>query len=506
MLEFLRESLLCSSDDSPKREASGRSGRSGSRLGLCCAGGPARTGRRRPAEVICSQGAPTTAPPAAAADTPLAWDFGKGRPSVGTSGSHSSSSSMHCRLRSSPSFQGALGNSFACSAAAFARQEDALPGRGLYVPMQRGLGTRCLAGGRPNSRRDTLCPSRVPSSRSPPASKARAASQSQPPPGPHLGSGSVQLRFPGPAANYEAAPEDPLDRAMEAHTRQLPASAARALLLRRLAPGDYEIDGRRVRVGWRGAEVVAFAPAPPGEEENCLGGESLLSFLLQAADRALARAHWNMSNGGGSFETREAGRLTTGAWAAQGSGSFVMRPGEGGSFLLNSREGSAAGSFYSVYGSAATGGGGQAAAAKDHRMEVPGWMACQEATSQRGGGPGPAPPPGGGSSVAASAAAAAAITAAAGAAAAALAMHGSHVQAPPAIALQRQASAASFYVRTAPGSGGPDRGAGSHQGQPGAATPSLPASCFALPRAHTQGSVGQPPTLVYAPQYVTVHG
>jgi len=126
MFEFIRESLLCSSDDSPKRD-----------LNL----------KRRPGEIISSQGTPLV--PRAVASAPAmarrchegAFRQRRARTPSPLTG-RLSSRSPGCSFRTAPSFREPLGGSLAYTGAAAAQQEELLPGRGLYVPMQRGIESR----------------------------------------------------------------------------------------------------------------------------------------------------------------------------------------------------------------------------------------------------------------------------------------------------------------------------------------------------------------------------
>lgn len=65
---------------------------------------------------------------------------------------------------------------------------------------------------------------------------------------------------PAPAASYIVDLADPIDQMLGNALRSLDAAAASKLMLRRLAPGRYEIDGRKVTVRWseQGAGLVAI--------------------------------------------------------------------------------------------------------------------------------------------------------------------------------------------------------------------------------------------------------
>mmetsp|Transcript_113813 Transcript_113813/g.353594 ORF Transcript_113813/g.353594 Transcript_113813/m.353594 type:complete len:327 (+) Transcript_113813:98-1078(+) len=257
MFDFLRESLLCSSDDSPKRDMSSNP-------------------RRRPGEIISSQGAPVHPPlvESPAVQT-MHWDYQwpKSRSSCSRQrrtpsplrSTGISSRSPAPSFRAARSFREALGGSLAFSGAAAAQQEESLPGRGLYVPMQRGLGPR---------------------------GTSRPLAQ-----GP-----------PMAAASYEASPEDALDQLLEAHARLLPGNVARVLLLRKLALGEYEVDNCRVSITMQGTEaVVVHMQGVAGEDDSC--AEPLMSFLYRAADAAFTRSVLCGNGAGGSFEGREAMRI-----------------------------------------------------------------------------------------------------------------------------------------------------------------------------------------------------
>lgn len=341
MLEFLRENLLCSADDSPKRDIHQNSQRGGP--ALCCNGTGGRMRRRRPGEIISSQGSPVTA--AGAVPSSLPWDSqqrGGGRGGSPLRRGREGGSPVNS-FRHVPSFQSALGGSFACSGAAM--DDRGMPGQGLYVSMQRGLGPRgnppASAGGRGNQG------GRAASSNSPPRMRSRAS--------------SLVRTSLAPALSYEANQEDPIDSAVEQHARQLPVNCGRALLLRRIAPNEYEVDGFRVTIGWRGNELCAFPPRGGGDPDEPVkrGGEPLQSYLMRVADRALARSMMQ-AQVGQSFESREgiSGQQLQHALqkAAAGQqqrgpqgGSFLCRTNDGGSFIIG-RDGynSQGGSFYSA--------------------------------------------------------------------------------------------------------------------------------------------------------------
>mmetsp|Transcript_90829 Transcript_90829/g.259842 ORF Transcript_90829/g.259842 Transcript_90829/m.259842 type:complete len:445 (+) Transcript_90829:75-1409(+) len=443
MLEFLRESLMCSSEDSPKREAYGRSS---SRLGLCCGGTGGQQPRRR-GEVISSAGEALADPPNAPAALPWDHQARAGRSSSplrtrgrGSSPMRSSNSSFRT---STSSFHSTIGmGAVPYSGAAMG---DSMGCGGLYVPMQRGLGPRGSA-----QRESLNRPNRGESRESRQRNTADGYPQQQ-----HHSS-NAPVRFSVPATSYEAVADDPLDRAVEGLARQLPVNSGKALLMRRLSHAEYEVDGRHVRVRLQGHEVIAMPSEGAGSTEL------FASYLLRAADHALARAL--RGNAGSSDNRGDAQYRMTSANGARGTagGSFVLRSSENGSFLLNRSEGGgggsfaslSGGSFYGVYPAPSSAPGGAAGQPHNHQQQ-------QQNQVQR-------QPTGGGGS---------------------------------------------FYMR--PGTG-MDRSAshgpsGGHLARPGMApqprqggmTPPMPS----LPRNFMQGPACSPPAaIVYAPQYITAGG
>merc|ERR1711998_66623 len=85
---------------------------------------------------------------------------------------------------------------------------------------------------------------------------------------------------------YKADNSDMMDMAMSWTLCKLDAASSSALWLRRLAPGRYEIDGRKVLVNWRNqkrTELVACKEDVPSSETV-----PLLDYLRQAASVASA--------------------------------------------------------------------------------------------------------------------------------------------------------------------------------------------------------------------------
>jgi len=299
MFENLREILLCSSGDSPRRHPNS------SKL------------RRRPGEIISSQGIARPVTPhhvlsAAAADAP--WNHHcrsvkSVRPQQlrtpspvqrhwGTPGG--------CRSPAA-SVREAFGHSLTYSGAA-AIPEDELPGRGLYVSMQRGLGARGT------SRPGGLC-NRSPFSSSGAPSASSRSSQ----------------RYTSVAASYEALPDDSIDQLVEKHARLLPADPAKVLVLRRQGHGEYEVDGCRVHIAWRGSEACVF---PLGDASQREAGEPLISFLWRAADAAHAR---QMARSCSDLALSRAPLLAP--CGTPSSGSFLLNS-DGSSFLISRDSGS----------------------------------------------------------------------------------------------------------------------------------------------------------------------
>jgi len=235
-------------------------------------------------------------------------------------------------------------------------------GRGLYVAMQRGLGPReqAQAPSAGRGRRDDKSPVASLQQR-----QQISRTQARAPPGPL-----------SPAAVYEALPEDRLDVLVRDVSRRLPQNGARALLLRRLSRGEYEIDGCRVSITMRGAEAIVYAT---NSDENIGHGDKLEAYLLRAADNALARSMMAGNGGGGpapgSFASQSvrlppappAPPAAGNPWA--GNSGVLVRGLDGGSFLLGS-------SFYS-----------QASGAHDvqqhHRIEALHLMQAQQLQAQQ---------------------------------------------------------------------------------------------------------------------------
>lgn len=257
MFSFLGEGIFCSAEDSPKCEVLSLSR-------TCCGGSFHRAVKRRPGEVISSQGPrPTREAVPGAGGYPLAsglqWNE---RPKPAAQRSPKGTFPQ----TPSASFNSPFGEVIACSGAAFAQKEEQLPGRGLYVPMQKGLGAK----ERQQERRVRGPPSPTILSR---------------PAGPQLASKASQ-QGPVFAHLYTGVREDPVDMIMEKVLKKLPANSARALQLQRLSRGEYEVDGVRVSLGVRGSEVVAVETSGPPTGG---GGEPLEKYIGRVADVALGR-------------------------------------------------------------------------------------------------------------------------------------------------------------------------------------------------------------------------
>lgn len=299
MLEFLRGSLLCNTEEPAAKTV---------RRAICCTGTPSNQ-PRRPAEVISSQGAPVLAKNEI--PTALPWDQPP-RPKRDTTPLRNRSPMQSYRSTTSLS---PLGTAIACSGAAL--QEDSQPGRGLYVAMQRGLGPRESRDSHARDRRGDGSPPRP----STPVQQRRAVRNSTAPVPPCA------------AAHYEGIPEDSLDMYMQSLARGLPRNGARSLFIRRLSRGEYEVDGCRVSITMRNNEALVYTTNGNDEFGS---GETLQSYLLRAADRALAARS-------SSFNHHDVmPRIPFGRPPNSGSpyAGVLLRGPDGGSFLLGN-------SFYS---------------------------------------------------------------------------------------------------------------------------------------------------------------
>jgi len=353
MFEFIRDSLLCSADEQEKVPMT-----TGRRT-VCCTTGATQS-RRRPAEVISSQGAPVHAKNEV--PSPLPWDSSSRKRETTPLRNRSPVQSF----RSTGSF--ALGNSMACTGAALA-QEDNMPGRGLYISMQGGLGPRDRQNKDRRERRSDASPQT-------PLQQRRTSSRT-----------NVRVMPVCQAANYEAFPEDSLDVMVQDVARRLPQNGARALLLRRLSRGEYEVDGARVSINIRGSEAYVY----PTNDDGNGKPETLSSYLLRAADSALARsmstASFNASHDMRMLSLPPPPPMPGSNW--NGNAGVLVRGPDGGSFLLGS-------SFYS-----------QASGVTDHahqRVEALHLMSQMQSNSRRSGlygqgsrngypAAGPPPPP-----------------------------------------------------------------------------------------------------------------
>lgn len=269
--------------------------------GIFCGGGACRMERtlpsgvksHAPAEILSTQGV-TSRAGSLPQPFPVAQEW---RPRTGR-GSSIGSGSFICAspdflsrtsIGSSPARSG-VGSSFAlngfnevhgghlaCTAAAVSSQDPAGYGRGLFVSLQRGMSFDS-----PGS-----------------PSKSRSFEISH-------GSGSDSFRdliarhpakirseSPGrmiPASEYVAAPEDQIDAIVAQQCRFLPSHRAKALLIRRIACGEYEVDGAPVRFFWARGDCNSneVMVCTPGQERQ--GSEPLQRYLSMAAERAVARA------------------------------------------------------------------------------------------------------------------------------------------------------------------------------------------------------------------------
>jgi len=91
------------------------------------------------------------------------------------------------------------------------------------------------------------------------------------------------------ACYYEADPDDPIDKQLSWHFMSLDREFASSLVVRRLGNGEYEFDGRRLRLRWAGEgdetkpELVVLedTPSDTGAIET-----TLAAYLRQAQDVA----------------------------------------------------------------------------------------------------------------------------------------------------------------------------------------------------------------------------
>jgi len=183
------------------------------------------------------------------------------------------------------SFSDALAEHLATTAAA---ADCSMPGRGLYVPMQRGL--------------VLSSPVSESSANRPPGTDGRSRTNHSRDMGDAYLQGAesyisgasflTQKRSRAPsqvvvALGYEADPDDPVDLSLERHLKQLPTASAAALLLQRMCPGEYEVNSMRVDMGWRfdGGSSPEVYVSPAGET---VPAEPLAAYLRRVAEGTLA--------------------------------------------------------------------------------------------------------------------------------------------------------------------------------------------------------------------------
>lgn len=115
--------------------------------------------------------------------------------------------------------------------------------------------------------------------------------------------------LPIPAFKYKGIMGDMVDLGMSWTLRKLDAKSTQALWLRRLAPGKYEIDRRRVTVDWlKDSKSVILAV----QEDDVRTGERtpLLQYLQMAAGVAAAReAHATPTGGSFDMSKQQTGSL-----------------------------------------------------------------------------------------------------------------------------------------------------------------------------------------------------
>lgn len=177
---------------------------------------------------------------------------------------------------STANFNEVLGGHLPCTAAALGSQEAI--GRGLYVSMQRGL-SYDQDNGLHRQPRSFELPSALGTS-SPREDRRELLRKPA----------KIRAESPGrmiPASNYEGAVDDSIDAVVAEQCKLLLPHRAKALLIRRIAPGEYEIDGAPVRftVSQETREVMVCTPGLEHE-----GSEPLSRYLPRAAETAVARA------------------------------------------------------------------------------------------------------------------------------------------------------------------------------------------------------------------------
>jgi hypothetical protein len=248
---------------------------------------PSGVRQHRAAEIVSSQGTSGPASPqpkvpylaedwryrsrtarsSTASFQPVAGSFAMPNGIASTGGRGPRSSSFHEMMSSTN--RGHL----ACTAAARGQTESGAPT--LCMSMQRGMS--CDEGNpRPVERARSFEPPRT-----------------RQPSFEYRGPARIRQESPGrmiSALNYQGAPDDAIDQIVATQCRQLRPDRAKALLIRRIALGEYEVDGAPVRLSWgRGdcnsGEVVV---STPGYEHE--GSEPLPRYLARAAETALARA------------------------------------------------------------------------------------------------------------------------------------------------------------------------------------------------------------------------
>lgn len=239
--------------------------------------GPSGIGRHRAAEIVASQGAASPAlpvvDPLSKTLTPIR-EYSRPQPfasSPYSSGSFVSPPGMasygypyspYSSRQNQQQPIDAFGGHLPCTAAALSSEDTSAAGRGLYVSMQRGMGKA-----QTQEEKLELLPRRP----------AKIRSESP---------GRMMT-----AAKYIGADEDPIDEALAAECKRLPEVSGKVLNIRRIAPGEYEVDGVPVRLSWQEeiinntSQVVVHRL---GEEDQ--GAEALSRYLPRAANEALRRS------------------------------------------------------------------------------------------------------------------------------------------------------------------------------------------------------------------------
>lgn len=87
-----------------------------------------------------------------------------------------------------------------------------------------------------------------------------------------------------PAAAYVADASDPIDKLLAWHLKSLDGEASSKLMLRRISPGRYEVDGRCVGLRWHSGDSAKVVVREDGMSDDT----ALAAYLRQAANVAMS--------------------------------------------------------------------------------------------------------------------------------------------------------------------------------------------------------------------------